>query len=60
MTDIEKRAHDLAVAYVTQAYIQRNSEFKFDQTEPFEFGTAYEVVYHAIIKSIEEKFAPEA
>lgn len=55
MTDIEQRAHDLAVAYVANSYAARGSEFKLDSTGPFEFGNAYEQVYTWILKSLQEK-----
>lgn len=55
MTDIEKRAHDLAVAYITASYTARNSKFEIDKTHPFEFGSAYECAYKEILKSLQEK-----
>lgn len=55
MTDIEQRAHDLAVAYVTASYTADGSEFKINETEPFEFGSAYEHAYKWILKSLQEK-----
>ena len=55
MTDIEQRAHNLTVAYVTNSYAAKHSEFEIDETHLFEFGTAYECAYKWIIKSLEEK-----
>lgn len=55
MTDIEKRAHDLAVAYAVEFCKCKGNEFKLNATEPFEFGTAYHCAYKEIIKSLQEK-----
>lgn len=59
MTDIEKRAHDLAVAYAVESCKRKGYEFKLDATEPFEFGTAYHCAYKEIIKSLQEKDFPQ-
>lgn len=56
MSDIERRAHDLAVAYVLETYKAKNSRFEIDETAPFEFGTAYYCAYKDILKSLQEKF----
>lgn len=56
MSDIERRAHDLAVAYVTESYKAKNSKFEIDETNPFEFGTAYYCAYKDILKSLQEQF----
>lgn len=45
MTDVEKRAHDLAIAYTTNSYKAKNSTFPIDDEHPFEFGSAYEHAY---------------
>lgn len=55
MNDIEKRAHDLAVAYTVESLKAKGSEFKIDKTETFEFGSAYEHAYKEILISLQEK-----
>ena len=55
MTDIEKRAHELAIAYVINSYKAKGDKFEFDNSKLFEFGTAYEYSYKWILKSLEEK-----
>lgn len=53
--EIENKAHDLAVAYVTNNYIAKSDKFKIDEISPFEFATAYKHAYHWIYKSLMEK-----
>lgn len=55
MTDIEQRAHDLAVAYVTESYKAKKEDFCLDESSAFEFGTAYASIYRAILNSLSEK-----
>ena len=55
MSDIEQRAHDLAVVYVAESYKAKDSTFPIDDTNPFEFGSAYENTYKWILRSLQEK-----
>lgn len=55
MSDIEQRAHDLAVAFVTESYKSKGCKFEIDESRPFEFGSAYHHAYKAILNSLKEK-----